>query len=94
MSFYSKSDFAITHHALIRAKERLNWGNDGDLIIEAKLKEMLSKGYIEFDKNNVFYYRVQELDDYYFVVVKSEKDDKLLLTTITKISMSKRINSI
>ncbi len=94
MSFYNKSNFAITHHALIRAKERLDWGKDSNLIIEAKLKDMLSRGYIEFENNGALYYRVQELDDYYFIVIESEKDDKLLLTTITKISMSKRMNSI
>ncbi len=94
MGFYNTSKFIITHHALIRAKERLDWGIDSDLIIEAKLKVMLSQSYVEFDSKGYLYYPIPNSDKYYFVVKENENQDKFLVTTVTEMSMAKKMKLI
>lgn len=93
MSYYKKSKFIITNHAVDRAKKRMNMKNESDFMVKIKIKEIIEYSYAEFSNNDIYYYQVPNQSDYYFVV-KMKNDNEYIVMTITKMSYDKKINSI
>lgn len=88
MTYYSKNKYAITAHALVRIKQRLNLTGD-DVSITTKINEIIINECIcEFDDYAYWYFRIPKLYSHYFVISKSQN----IITTFTKISDQKKIS--
>lgn len=92
MSYYQRSKFSVTTHALVRAKQRLPDAKDkSDLILEYHLLNLLEQaGNPEFkDKYFDYYYLYQYNKKSLYVVVNRHSN---LIVTITKMSVEKQLS--
>ncbi|GAA5414559.1 hypothetical protein [Ureaplasma ceti] len=90
MSYYYQSKFIVTHHALVRFKQRVKgFKEESDLIAEAKLKEILDRKDWEFTDAYYYYYPLGKDGNkrIYALVTKTN----YLVVTIKPMSPEKRI---
>lgn len=92
MSYYQKSKFTITTHALVRARQRLPDAKDkSDLILEYHLLNLLEQvGSPEFKDNYYDYYYLYQYDKKLLYVVVNRNNN--LVITVTKMSVEKQLS--
>lgn len=90
MSYYYRSKFSVSNHAILRARQRIKGLRELDeVMVRGKIIEMLEKiRNFEFEDSTHMYYRIYGQKDHYlyFVVQKSN----FLVTTVTPISFEKK----
>lgn len=92
MSYYQKSKFSVTNHALVRARQRLPDAKDkSDLILEYHLLSLLEQaGNPEFKDNYYDYYYLYQYDKKMLYVVVNRNSN--LVITVTKMSVEKQLS--
>ena len=92
MSYYQRSKFSVSNHAILRARQRIRGLQFLDeVMVRGIILDMLSKiGMPEFSDSTCDYYRIHgQKDKYlYFVVQRANQ----LVTTVTPISFEKKYN--
>ncbi len=92
MSYYQKSNFKVTSHAISRAKLRIkNWNNYDDFQIRIKIIQFLENNqFPEFSDNLYDYYHFPDnYNKYLYFIVDNKKG---LVISLTPISYYKKIN--
>lgn len=92
MSYYQRSSFSVSNHAISRAKQRVNnWKTLDDFQIRVNIINLLNKSYSpEFsDKNYDYYHLYDEFNKYLYIIVKRNSG---LVVSITPISHHKKIH--
>lgn len=87
MSFYSRNEFSVSHHAIERAKQRLNYSGS-NLEIELRILKDLDGVHFEFETRTDYYFEVPNKYNYYFVVSKNNS----LVITVSRISYNKKLS--
>lgn len=92
MSYYQKSNFKFTNHAIARAKQRIPFlGQMSDLMIQSKILEFLEIMAVpDFFDRNYQYFRINWAYQNYLYVVATKTTN--IIVTITTISHAKKIN--
>lgn len=92
MSYYERSSFRFTDHAITRAKQRIaNLANESSLMIQTKILELLRQTPApEFIDHKYKYFRIHWQNPKYLYIVATK--DTNVIVTITTISELKKIN--
>ena len=92
MSYYQRSKFVVSNHAILRARQRIKGLQFLDeVMVRGIILDILAKiGAPEFSDTFCDYYRVHgQKDKYLYIVVQRNNH---LVTTITPISFEKKYN--
>jgi len=86
MSYYYKSEYNFSDHALQRCKERLNMKNQSDSVVKKRVNELIKKSIRSFETKKEIYISAGN-SDLFFVINKENN----LIITCTKISVEKQL---
>ncbi len=91
MSFYNKSHYQFSHHAIQRIKERLNIPKNSELAVKNFVIKQIENSSYQFIEDNFLYIDISSGNKYrnFFIVIDQEKN---LIITVTQMSGSKMLS--